>query len=927
MNGRPFDPKQHLQHFNDLPRPNRVIPVKLWFFVAIGLVIFLIFRFGVGLYADYLWFQHLELESVFSTSVWARFLVGVAVGLPVAAVFVANALIARWLSIRNTIFYSEEIVISQRFIGGIIWLLGFVLTWIVGSAASRNWLIFLSYIYQRPFNITDPVFNMDVAFYVFSLPVYNFVQSWIIVALFMALLGSLVVYALAQQRTIAEGRMPVFLPYIQFHLSVLGALIFLTFAWGHWLGLFDLMYSSRGVAFGASYTDINITMPVMWTMIVTAVLAAGLMLANIYLRRPELGLAVVFMWVIAGAIGMGLLPTVVQRYIVEPNELASETPYIENNIKFTNIGYGLNDIVEDDFASPMPLTPEITQANATTLKNIRLWDYRPLRQTYQQIQAIRLYYRFKDIDFDRYIIDGELRQIAISVRELEKEQLQQTWVTQKLQFTHGYGVVANPVNEITQEGLPRLWIQDLPPKSTVDLEINRPEIYYGEMTNDYVFVKTTEREFNYPSGDANVYSEYEGTGGVIMNNYLKQLAFAFYLNDINLLLSQEFTSESRVMLHRNIQERVRHIAPFLHYDNDPYIVIDDAGRLKWIQDAYTFTDLFPYSEPFGDLNYIRNSVKIVIDAYNGDVTFYVIDDKDPIIQTYMGIFPALFAPMGEMPTDLLDNLRYPEDLFRIQSQLYLTYHMKDVNVFYNKEDLWQFPKEILEGNTQSMEPYYVVLSLPDSEEDDEFLLIQPFTPSNKDNMIAWMAARADSEHYGQLVIFRFPKQELIYGPLQIEARVDQNPEISAQISLWNQSGSQVIRGNLLVLPIGGSLLYVEPLYLQAENGEIPELKRVIVASGDRITMANTLADALEKLFTEDGQLLPEPVDEPDVDKPDDTIPPDLVDMDITQLAQIASDHYEAAQRALQQGDWATYGTELEKMEAALKALVLLTNEK
>ncbi|MDM8530980.1 UPF0182 family protein [Anaerolineales bacterium HSG25] len=921
MNGRPTPPPFTSDDNSNVPAP-RAVPARFWLVVAGFMFFYLLVRFGVGLYTELLWFEHLSFESVFFTGLWARLGVGFAVGIPVAALFISNALIARWLSIRNVLFFSEEVVVAQKLVGGLIWILGILLAWIIGSAASGNWLIFLSYLYQKQFGITDPVFDMDASFYVFSLPVYSFMQSWILVALFLGLFASLAVYALAQQNTIAEGRLPVILPHIQLHLSVIGALIFLTFAWGHWLSLFSLLYSDRGVAFGASYTDINVTMPALWTMVAMAIIAATVLLLNIFLRKPALSLAVIFGWVIVGAIGTGLIPNIVQRYIVIPNELASESPYIRNNIDFTSWAYGLDKVVEKSFANPVSLTPDMAEKNATTLKNIRLWDYRPLQQTYKQIQSIRLYYTFNDIDLDRYIVDDELRQVAISVRELDKRELQQTWVTQKLQFTHGYGVVANPVNEVSEEGLPKLWIQDLPPESDIGIDVTRPEIYYGELTNDYVFVKTTEREFNYPSGDTNVYNDYNGTGGVLMDTYIKRLAFAIGLSDINMMLSQEFTRESRVMLHRSIKERVQSVAPFLLYDGDPYIVVDKQGHLNWIQDAYTYTDLFPYSEPIGGLNYIRNSVKVVVDAYDGDITFYVVDDSDPIIQAYGMIFPELFTPLSEMPPDLFDNTRYPEDLFRVQSELFLTYHMQDVNVFYNKEDLWQLPKEHSEGTTKTLEPYYVILSLPDSEQ-DEFLLIQPFTPSSKDNMIAWMAARADGDSYGELVVFRFPKQELIFGPLQIEARIDQDPEISAQISLWNQSGSEVIRGNLLVLPIEDSLLYVEPLYLQAESGEIPELKRVIVATGDKIAMEKNLGEALESLFNKKRQ---KPLaDNNNTDTGPSAEPlPDVDTTNVSELAELASFHYNAAQTAAQRGDWATYGDKLRELEAVLQTLLEVT---
>jgi hypothetical protein len=880
-------------------------------------------RFGVNLYTDFLWFQHLNLESVFLTTLWAKIGVGLAVAVPFTLIFLVNTLIARWQSIRNVLFFSEETLVAQKFVLWIIWGATLFLTWLAATAASVNWLQFLSFLNQQVFGLSDPIFNLDVSFYLFSLPFFHFVQTWLIIVLFLSLLGALAIYALAQQNNLREGRV-VILPHVQLHLSVLGALIFLTFALGHLLGMYDLMYSARGVAFGASYTDINVSIPALWVMIGVAILAAVLLILNAFIRRPALSLGAIFLWVLAGIIATGIVPGIMQRYIVEPNELARETPYIQNNIDYTNIAYGLDKVRERDFPTVEPLTQATLEENQATLRNVRLWDYRPLLQTYQQIQAIRLYYDFLDIDMDRYIVDGELRQVALAARELNISKLQSpTWVTQKLQFTHGYGVVVNPIDQVTGEGLPQLWVKDLPPVSTsVDLTVERPEIYYGEITDNYVFVNTTEREFNYPSGEQNVYANYEGTGGVVMDSYLKQLAFALRLSDLNMLLSQEFTPQSRVMLYRNIQERVLKLAPFLQYDHDPYLVIAPDGRLYWIQDAYTTSDRFPYSEPFGNINYIRNSVKVVIDAYNGSLTFYIVDSDDPLIKTYAAIFPTLFTPISQMPEWVRLHFRYPEDLFRIQSTLFETYHMSDVNVFYNKEDLWEVPLETFTGSPQPVEPYYVVIRSP-GEAESEFVLMQPFTPNNKDNLIAWMAGRSDGEYYGELVVFRFPKQELIFGPLQIEGRIDQNPEISAQISLWDQGGSEVIRGNLLVLPVGNSLLYVEPLYLRAEQGQIPELKRVILASGDQIVMRETLAETFIAFFEGEAEnvVMPgEPV------APVSEQPTTPLSDDVAELAESAAAYYEAAEAALREGDWAAYGEELDKLKTALDKLVELTSQ-
>ena len=924
---------------------NQRTPQYRFWVIAITLfVIYLLAQFGVGLYTDLLWFQHLNLQNIFFTAFNARIAVGLAVAIPFALIFFINTWLARRLSIHNVLFFSEDVLVSQKFVLWAVIGVTIFVGWVVGVGASSRWLQVLEYFNQHSFGLVDPIFQMDVSFYVFSLPFFKFVQQWLVAALFMSTLGAVAIYALAQQNNLVEGRI-VILPHVQLHLSILGALIFLAFAWNHWMSLFDLMYSPRGVAFGPSYTDINVSMPALWTMVAVAIVAAVILLLNTFLRRPTLSLVAVGMWLLVNVIGNGFLPTIIQRYVVEPNELVREQPYIENNIRFTNIAYGLDKIKERDFADLEPLTLAAVEANQTMLQNIRLWDYRPLQQTYQQIQAIRLYYQFLEIDLDRYEIDGEIRQVALAARELDVNQLQNpTWVTEKLQFTHGYGVVVNPVNEVTGDGLPELWVQDLPPKSAVDLPVERPEIYYGEADTDYVFVGTNIQEFDYPSGDQNEFTNYTGSGGVMMDTYFKRLLFALHLADANMLLSNEFTNQSRVLLNRQIQRRALEVAPFLSYDRDPYLVVGNDGRLFWVQDAYTTSRLFPYSQPVANsgqiinasrgTNYIRNSVKLVIDAYNGSMTFYVIDEEDPLLQTYQAIFPTLFTPFNQMPEWLQAHLRYPEGLFRVQSGLYQTYHMRDVNVFYNKEDLWQVPNETFEGGTQPVEPYYVILTLP-GEEGDEFTLIQPFTPNNKDNLIAWMAARSDVPNYGELVVYRFPKQELIFGPLQIEGRIDQNPEISSQITLWDQGGSEVIRGNLLVLPIENSLLYVEPLYLRAENGQIPELKRVILASGDRIVMEETLSESLASLFAE-GEFIPaaaettvdseessvEPTAENETDA---TIVTPALSNDIAELAQEASERYSTAQEALSRGDWAAYGEELKRMEVILDKMVEMTN--
>lgn len=902
--------------------PNRL---RLWTTLIIAFLLFLLLRFGVTMYTDWLWFQSLGFESVYLKSLVGRVLVFFGAAIPFVVIFMGNLVLARWLSTRDELFLGQRRVLDLPVFGWLIWVTGFFLGLAVGLAAAPRWLDFLRFFNQTPFGVTDPLFDQDAGFYVFSLPVYHFIQGWLITTLLMTLMGVMIIYFFSQLHNVREGELVV-LPHVRLHVSALGAALFVVIAWGHRLAAFDLLYSLRGVAFGASYTDVHAELPALQAMFWLALIIAGTLLANVVLRRLWLPLIGVGVWMAVGLIIISIVPGLMQRYIVEPNELTREAPYIEHNIRFTRQAFGLDDVDERDFGQVEPLSLEILAANDATLQNVRLWDYRPLGQTYRQIQAIRLYYTFTDLDIDRYWIDGDYRQVILAARELDQSQLQSiTWVNQHLQFTHGYGVVMNPVDEVTPEGLPELWIKDLPPVSSVPLAIERPEIYYGELTSNYVFVNTGIEEFDYPRGEENVYTFYEGSGGVPLNSYLKRLAFALRLGDANVLLSQYIDADTRLMFNRRIQDQVRKVAPFLRYDSDPYLVIGEDGKLYWIQDAYTVSDRYPYAEPVSrGINYIRNSVKVVIDAYNGSMIFYIADASDPLIQTYAAIFPGLFAPQEAMPESLRQHLRYPEGLFTIQAAMYQTYHMRDVNVFYNKEDLWSQPREVFSGQDQAVEPYYVIIRLP-GEEREEFMLIQPFTPTTKDNLIAWMAGRSDGENYGQLIVYRFPKQELIFGPSQIEARIDQDPEISAQLSLWSQGGSQVIRGNLLVIPMERSLLYVEPLYLQAESGQIPELKRVILSSGEKVVMTETLAGALAQLFGVEDVGIAAAKEEASVSAPlvAGEVPSDLAEQ-VYDLARQADEHYTAAQEALRAGDWAAYGAELDAMEQLLKELVVIT---
>ncbi len=892
-------------------------PARKWFIIAGGIILFFILAsIAKGIYTEWLWFESLGYHQVYttilSTKVWL-FAVGALVFLGLLA---ANLALVRRLSPQSeAVFLGGTLTVVRRVFEIGVWTVALVVSLIFGSIASGKWEVVLKFLHGTSFNAADPLFGRDIAFFVFSLPFYRFLQGWGIAAVIVILIFTAVVYAAN-----LGFRRHVFTSAVKGHLSALGAIVFLFIAWSYRLDIFSLVYSSRGVVFGASYTDVHAKWVALNILTVIAILCVLLLIFNIFRRGMKLPLWGMGVWFAALIVIGSIYPAIVQKFQVEPNELARETPYIERNIAMTRTAYGLDRIQELEFPAEAAPSEGDIRNNPATINNIRLWDYRPLKDTYNQIQTIRLYYDFHDIDVDRYTVDGGYRQVLLGARELSPEKLTakaQTWVNRHLQFTHGYGVALSPVNEVSEEGLPNLWVRDVPPVGSI--EISRPEIYYGEKTSSYVLVNTKTQEFDYPRGDTNEWTRYQGEGGVKLSSFFRKLVYAWQFADINILLSGDLTPESKALYYRSIGERVSHLAPFLRLDGDPYIVIAD-GKLLWVQDAYTTTDSYPYSQPYGNgFNYIRNSAKVVVDAYNGSVTFYLADPSDAVVNTYASIFPDMFIPLEQMPSSLRAHLRYPEDLFSVQAGVYQSYHMRDARVFYNKEDLWAVPSETYSGAEQPVEPYYVIMQLPE-EEGEEFLLMLPFTPTHKDNMISWLAARCDGEEYGELLIYKFPKDKLIYGPRQIEARIDQDTSISEQFTLWGQSGSQVIRGNMLVIPIGSSILYVEPVYLRAERGQLPELKRVVVASGSRIVMELTLDESLASIY--EGLTLPQPLPGGAV-----TIPPPAAQppsSDTARLAQEAWEHFIRADECLKEGDFAGYGEEREKLRQTLKQLAELT---
>jgi uncharacterized membrane protein (UPF0182 family) len=888
--------------------------------LAGALTLFIIINVGKGFYTEWLWFDSVEYGSVYTTILKTKVLIFFSAAVLFFILFLGNLMLATRLTPRSeariwpwALVRPLEKILKITIITGVA-----LLSLIFGLSAQGNWEIVLRFFHGQPFGVTDPIFNREVGFYVFSLPFFYLIRGWLLGALIITLLGTAAAYVFSY--SVQPRRFQLERPVLA-HIGGLLIAILGLFAWGYRLGIWELVFSRRGVIFGASYADINARLPAQWILLVVVLALIGLVILSVYrrdYRRPLYGFVG---WIGIAIIVGGIFPGLVQRFLVQPSELTRERPYIEYNIQFTREAFALNRVVEQSFpAETTPSSQDIAQ-NEVTINNIRLWDNRPLKDTYNQIQAIRLYYDFNDVDIDRYIIDGQYRQVMLSARELSVEKLSseaQTWVNRQLQFTHGYGVALSPVNEVTTEGLPVLLVKDLPPAGKFNIQ--RPEIYFGEKTNHYVIVTTKTEEFDYAMGDQNVYGRYAGKDGISIGSFTRRLIYAWQLDDFNILISDRLTPESKVLYYRNIKERVQHLAPFLTLDQDPYLVIMD-GRLFWIQDAYTGTDSYPYSQPLRNgINYLRNSVKVVIDAYDGSVAFYIADPEDALIRTYQAIFPQLFLPISEMPETLRAHLRYPEDMFKIQAAVYQTYHMRDVRVFYNKEDLWDTPREVYRGNEQPVEPYYIIMRLP-GEEREEFLLIQPFTPVNKNNAIGWLAARSDGENYGRLLAYNFPKEKLVYGPSQIENRIQQDTTITEQFALWGRGGSRVIRGNLLLIPLGKSNLYVEPIFLQAEAGGLPQLKRVIVAAGDRIAMEPTLEQSLAAIFDTE---LPPPETAPVVKPPAPQIPEGPVSPDIALLVEEAQQHYDKAQEHLQAGDWAGYGRELDALKAVLEQLTELT---
>lgn len=948
----------------------------LWILVAIVIILLLFFSL-IGFITDFIWFRELDYVSVFLTKLFTQ----IKIGVPTFVIVTFLAYVYLKVLKRG---YFRKIESDEPVNHGRLNLISWGLAAVYGAittffAVTRLWFDLLQFINSTSFDKKDPLFGLDISFYVFRLDFIEEVNQIVIVLLIAFALLTVIYYSiLLSMRTPkifeeepqsssgayddagnAGGASPfgnmggmfgkfaesftgknfnggfkkpsgggaldnknlkMLVNIAEKQLIIVGVLFFLMVAVNFFLRQYDLLLGSRGAVYGAGFTDVNITLWMYRVIMVLAVLAAIGFAVGINRRRVKYVVTVPVIMIVIGLAGTGA-GLLVQNLIVTPDEIAKEEQYLENNIEFTQAAYGLNDVDTREFAASEDLTAEDISNNDETISNIRINDYEPTKTFYNQTQAIRQYYSFNDVDVDRYNINGEYTQTFLSAREIDESSIKDTWLNKHLKYTHGYGITLSRVDKITASGQPDVMIGDIPPVSDVEeIQINRPEIYFGELTNNYVLVNTSEDEFDYPDDDGNKYAQYEGTAGINMNP-LNRFMFAVREKSLKTLVSGNISSDSKIIINRNIEERVREIMPYLEYDADPYMFTVD-GKLYWMIDAYTYTNRYPYSEPYSaqsDANYIRNSVKVVIDAYNGTTDYYIVDDTDPMAQNFKKIYPDLFKDIDEMPEEIKAHIRYPSTMLDIQAQVYQRYHMNDVNMFYQNEDLWEISDEIYGTKEQRMTPNYYIMKLP-GEESAEFVNSIPFTPKDKRNLMSLFVARNDGEHYGELVLYQMPKSKTVYGPMQVEAQIDQSPEISKEFSLWNSSGSQYSRGNMFIVPVEDSLLYIEPVYLEATNSSIPEVKRVIVVYGDRIAYEPTLAEALNSLFGEGS--VQESDESGDAGGGDESAggSEDDGQMSQSEIVTNAQEAFDNAQSAAQDGDWAAYGEYLDELEEYLNML-------
>ena len=889
------------------------------FRVLFGLVflVLIVFPAMMRLAADLFWFQEIGFQRVFATELLTKFVLFVVVTLATYSLLTVNLRIARRGEALDSILpgqVPENLMELLQKLPRLTTPVAIVVSLLAGISATAAWMTALQFLNGAPFGATDPVFNRDIGFYTFIMPAWSMVLGLLSTLTVLSALLAGFVYLVRGEIRPPNPKLWLS-PRAGAHLGILLAVFLVLAAARIWVvQLPELLYSTTGPFTGASYADLHARRPGLHAAAFTALLGAAFIVLGIVRRRvlPAAPIALVAYFAVA-FLGRTVYPSIIQRLVVAPTELGRERPYIANHIRATRLAWGIDSVATRDLPGDVQLSLADIRANGPTIENVRLWEREPLLQTFGQLQEIRTYYDFVSVDDDRYVIDGRYRQVLLSPRELNTNALPtRSFINDHLTFTHGMGLTLAPVNQVTIEGLPVLFVKDLPPSTTGSLRVTRPQIYYGELTNTYAVVGTRLPEFDHPSGEQNITAAYEGSGGVPLT-FFRRATLAWHFASMNLLLSRDITSSSRILYRRNVVDRATRALPFVRVDGDPYLVLTDAGDLTWIIDGYTSTSRYPYAARLPDgTTYMRNSVKITVDAYHGTVRAYIADAGDPLIRTQERIFPGILQPLDSMPADLRRHLRYPEDLYRAQASLYTTYHMTEPELFYHREDQWQIPS-VDQGQNRSTFMRHIVMRLPD-EPNAEYIFMTPFTPRQKDNLAAWMVARNDGEHYGKLLVYRFPKQSLVFGPRQIMNRINQDTEIARQITLWDQRGSEVIRGELLVIPIEKSLLYVQPIYLRAEGGQIPELKRVVVAHQNQVVMAETLDAGLSLLFGGSAGR-PSVV----VDSAEATAPAAATGASATLLRQV-QDAYDRAIAAQRAGNWAQYGEEMNRLGDLLRRL-------
>ena len=893
------------------PRRPRVLTIVVLVVLFFGLPFL---TWLATLLTDYLWFVDLAQQQVFITTWVSRLATGALFGVIAFALLFVNGRIARSMAPRTVLTpvaetipeQFEEIISQLRGSVGpvvdrvVLWgSLG--LAFVLGVAMSTNWDIMRLALAAVPFGLNDPQFGRDIGYFVFTLPALRAIADWAMIVLVLTAVFTAAVH-LVDGAIQPWARLKGVAPHVKAHLSVLLGLILVSKAFDYYLAVYELNFSPRGQVTGASYTDVNAQLPALRLLIAIALISAVTLIVNIRFKGWRLPIIALGVWIGASVLAGTVYPSLVQQFRVAPNEASAEEPYIARNIEATRRAYRLEEVQSRPFPAAETLTAEDVIANRTTLENVRLWDPSVAAQTYRQLQIIRTYYDFKDVDIDRYEVEGRMRQVLISARELDTSQLAeqaQTWLNQHLVYTHGYGLVVSPSNEADARGLPNFWMGDIPPDSIDDLQIEQPAIYFGEATDDYIVVNTGIPEFDFPVGEGRAETFYEGDAGVLVGEFGRRAAFALRFGAPQIIFSEYIKSDSRVLFDRDIVTRIGKLAPWLTLDGDPYPALID-GRIVWIVDAYTTSNHYPYSQYFRGVNYVRNSVKITIDAFDGTTTLWGFDPDDPILRAWSAIFPDLITDEAEIPDNVRRHFRYPEDLFSLQAEVYKTYHMTDPRDFYNKEDAWELPGE-REGTP--MEPYYVLMQLP-GEPAEAFQMIQPFVPRNRDNIIGWMSVNCDPVDYGKRIVYTFPQGRVVLGPQQVEARINQDDVIAPQLTLWSQRGSGVIFGNMLVVPLEDSVIYVQPLYLQAEKTAIPELARVVVVYADKVEMARDLESALLAVFGE----------RPTAEPGEPGVPGEPVDL------VRAQELYLQALEAQRAGDWAEYGRLIEELGNVLQEL-------